>query len=92
MSLIKLVLLVYKNSRERAIKLSDTMHRARGRIECSGVGAVQVLIEIYFPEAEPIRVVLDRLNTPTLAGQDLCLVFLLPRKREQERLQHNMVS
>jgi hypothetical protein len=90
--LIKLVLLVNKNHRERAMKLSDTTHRARGREECSGLGAVQVLIEVYFPEAEHIGVVLDRLNTPTLAGQEPCLVVLLPRERERERLQHNMVG
>jgi len=68
------------------------MHSARGRVKCSGVGAVQVLIEIYFPEAEPIRGVLAKLNTHTLAGQDLCLVFLLQKKREQASLQHNTVS
>jgi hypothetical protein len=84
--------LVEKNPRERAINLFDTTHRARGREEWSGLGAVQVLIEVYSPEAEHIGVVLDRLNTPTLAGQDPCLVFLLPRKREQESLQHNMVG
>jgi hypothetical protein len=74
------------------IKLSDTTHRAKGKVECSGLGAVQVLGEVYFPEAERIAVVLDGLNTHILAGQDLFLVFLLPRQREQESLQHNMVG
>jgi hypothetical protein len=67
-TLIKLVLLANKNPRERAIKLFDTTNRAKGRVECSGLGAVQVLIEVYFPEAEHIGVVLDILNTHTLAG------------------------
>jgi len=65
---IKLVLLVNANPSKRAIKLPDTTNRAKGKVECSGLGAVQVLGKVYFPEAERITVVLDGLNAHTLAG------------------------
>ena len=56
-----------------------------GRGKWRGLGMVHVLVELYFPEAERIAVVLNNLHTHTLAGQALFLTLLLPRERGDSR-------